>query len=118
MVGVPRERCRVRKANAALCPPFAVERAILNRLGDVRRADRFDTGEIGDGARNLEDAGIGTRREAELRHGAFDERGAGRVGTGECVEFLREHLGIATGSAEARMLTFAGDGDARRRDDG
>ena len=36
--------------------------AVLDRLGDVRRLDVFGGFEIGDGARDFEDAGAGAAR--------------------------------------------------------
>ncbi len=100
-------------AQVGLGAPLAIERAVLNRLGDVRRADPLRAREICDRARHLEHARVGAGREAELRHRTLDERGAGGIGAGEGVELARVHLGVATRGAKARVLALACGGDAR-----
>ena len=51
----------------------------MHGLGDVRGAERGAvrrTGQVGDGARDFEDAMIGPRAEAELLHRALQQRRA------------------------------------------
>ena len=42
-----------------------IEGAVLDRLGDVGGGDGVGAGEVGDGAGDLEDAGVGAGGEAE-----------------------------------------------------
>ncbi len=84
----------------------------------MRRTDAFDPGEIRNRASDLQDPGIGTCREPELRHGALDERGAGRVRARAGLKLAGIHLGVAPGGAEAHVLTLASPRDPRRDRDG
>ena len=50
----------------SICP---IQHSVLNRFADVDGADDFGRFEIGDGAGYLEDAGVGSGREAEAPEG-------------------------------------------------
>ena len=70
---------------------------ILQRLGQVRRADVFAAGQISDGARQFEDAVVGARRKLELVHGGLHQRLAGVVQLAEFAHFGGTHVGVAGG---------------------
>src|ERR1039458_9128097 len=60
-------------------PIAAVEGAVLDGFGDVADGDVLCSGQVGDGARNLEDAVVGAGGEALLLHGALEQAlGVGR----------------------------------------
>ena len=49
----------------ALPPVFSIQRAVLYGLGDVLGLDALRAGQVGDGARNLQHAGVGAVGELE-----------------------------------------------------
>src|SRR5271156_5027160 len=57
----------------ALAPVTAVERAVLDRFGDVGNGQLCLAFEVGDGAGDLQDAIVGAGTEALLLHGAFEK---------------------------------------------
>ena len=68
--------------------------------------------QIGDGARHLQDAIVGTRAKALLGHSPFEEPFAIRGQFAECADVARRHLGVAveffTRCGEAFELLLAG----------
>ena len=54
-------------------PIAAVERPVLNSLGDVRVADRLRALEVGNGARYFEDTVVGASAQTQPAHGAFQQ---------------------------------------------
>lgn len=46
----------------------AIQLTVAHSFGDVRAADGFAAGQVGDGAGDLEHAVIGARRQAQTRH--------------------------------------------------
>lgn len=66
-----------------------VKPAILDRLGDVRGADRRLPGEVGDGARDAQHTVIRPCGEHEPRQRVAKELVALLVGLAEAVDFAR-----------------------------
>ena len=67
-------------------PVATVELAVADGLGDVLGLDVGLSCEVGNGAGNLEDARIGTRRERQTFHGHAQEFKPGLVGFGILVD--------------------------------
>ena len=63
-----------------------VEAAVADGLGHVGSGDRHAVIEIGDGAREPPDLGVGPRRQAQAIDGASDERSAVRIERGDPLE--------------------------------
>ena len=106
-------------------PVAAVERAVLNGLGEVGDGDGGGAFEVGDGAGYLEDAVVGAGGEALLLHGALEQAFGVGGELAEGADLLGGHLGVgedgATGLAgdgagggleEAVVLELAGGEDA------
>ena len=79
----------------SLGPVGAVEGAVLDGLGDVARQDLFRVFEVGDGARDAQDAVVGAGGEAELGDGVFHLLFAFAVELAEAAQGARSHLGVA-----------------------
>src|SRR5664280_1254446 len=62
-----------RSGRCGLCPVAAVQRAVLDGLGNVPDGDVGLAAEVGDGAGDLEDAVVGAGAEALLLHGALQQ---------------------------------------------
>ena len=81
-----------------MCPAvfllFAGKAAILDGLGHMRGANAVATGQIGDGARHLEDAVIGARRQSQSLHRLSEQVGAGRIGLTVTFDFLVSQPGV------------------------
>src|SRR5213593_4757274 len=60
-------------STAPLDPQLAVERAVLDRFGYVLRLDALRTVEIGNRARDLEDAVVGAGAQVQFGHCHFQE---------------------------------------------
>ena len=58
---------------------FAVEGAVLDGFGDVRDLNVIDAAEVGDGAGDFEQAGVGAGGEADLLNGRAEQESE-RVG--------------------------------------
>lgn len=54
-------------------PVGPIKGAVLNRLRDVFRFKLGDAIEVGDGARNFQDAIVSPGAETLLRHGSFEK---------------------------------------------
>ncbi len=80
----------------ALAPssPHIDARVILQGFGDVRRGNGIGFGEIGDGARELEDAMEGASRELQALGGSAQERLGGGLDLAEGADFGGSHLGV------------------------
>ncbi len=78
-------------------------RPVLQRLCQVSGLDAITAGQVGDGAGQLEDAVIGTRRELQLVHGRAHQGAAGIIQLGKL-----SHLGWA-------HIRIAGDGASNGR---
>ena len=68
---------------------------VLNRLRQVMRLDLRRTLQIGDSARQLEDAVEGAGAHAQLRHAGAQQALAGLVQAAVLVHFRRAHVSIA-----------------------
>jgi hypothetical protein len=91
-------------------PKIAIQGAILDRLQDMRGLNVLSRGEIGDGARDLEDAIVGSGAQIELFHGEVQEFFAFRVQFAMCFQQTMGHLGIGAAfrtSGEAFVLELA-----------
>src|ERR1039458_7817120 len=85
----------VRMALVASRPKRAVQRPVLNRLGNMFRFKLRNTLQVGNRAGDFQDAVMGAGAEPLLSHGAFEQ--ALTIG-GEFAELtneLRRHLGVA-----------------------
>ena len=71
-----------------------VERAILNRFGQMGAANFFISGEIGDGPGDFENAGVRTCAQAQSRHRVFQQFLSGRVELAEFANIAAAHLRI------------------------
>src|SRR6185436_15401878 len=91
----------------------AVEAAVLDRLRQVRRADRLRPFDVGDGPSHLEHTVEGAHREAELLEGAGDERVPLGVETAKGAELARVHAGVGVdrSGGEPLALDLAGPRD-------
>jgi len=67
----------------------------LQRLGQMHRLDLLTPGQIRDGARQLEDAVIGARRQVQLRHGRAHQGLALIVHLTELPHLGHAHVGVA-----------------------
>ena len=56
---------RSRNTGHRLSPLAPLALAVLQRPGDVRRVDKVDAVEVGDGAADLEDPAVGTGEEVK-----------------------------------------------------
>src|SRR5260370_1144119 len=94
-----------------LCPIRAIERAVLNRFGKVACFEAGRLIEIGDGARDFQDAVVCARGEAHARNGIFQHFLA-LVGDGaEFPDQFRRHLRVGEDFLLAResvSLALAG----------
>lgn len=63
----------VRMESRRLRPVAAVERAVLDGLGQVRDGEMVGAFQVGDGARDFEDAVVGAGGESLLLHGALEK---------------------------------------------
>ncbi len=99
----------------------------MDRFCDVGDSDGWGCFEVGDGARDLENAIVGAGAEALLLHGAFEEALGVRGKLAESSDLLGGHLGVGEDGAarcaggalgadgcfkEAVVLDFAGGEDA------
>ena len=101
--------CPARPAIGGAAPEGShpVEAPIADGFRNVRRADGGRIGEVGDRARDLEDAVVRTRRQRQPCHRLREERGARGVGRAVRFDFAR---------AEARIgLALPLDSAARGR---
>jgi hypothetical protein len=98
-----------------------IERAVLDRLGDVRRGDALLAGEVGDRAGDLENARVGAGREPEALHGLLEQALALAVGLAVVAQITARHLGVREDAAALEALELAAAGrldagaDHRRR---
>ena len=94
-----------------LLPP--IEAPILNGLGEVRRADVVGADEIGDGARDAEDARVGARRQAEPLARRFEQLPAARVDAADAAHVAARDARVEPDAvSEARALAGARGADA------
>src|SRR6266404_5271823 len=83
-------RRRVRR----LSPVSAIERAIMDRFGDVVRLDLVGIFEVGDRAADFQDPIVGARGQAQTRHGAFQHRFALRINPAVAANQTGRHCGV------------------------
>jgi hypothetical protein len=76
-----------------LRPP--VQRSVLNRLGQMLLADLFAAGEVGNGAGDFEDAGVGAGGETEAVGDHLHQFLSGLVEGAELSDLARFHGGVA-----------------------
>lgn len=87
-----------------------VQRAVLDRLQHIVRADVLRATEIGQGAGDLEDTVVGAGGEVHLAHGMLHVAVAHVVELAVLLHLARAHGGIGAGlaSLEAALLDLAG----------
>ena len=85
-----------------------IEAAILNRLGEMLLADMLGSIEIGDGACNLEDAGVAAGGEAEALGNKFEQAVAGFVRLAMFANEACRHLGVAVDAAVVEAIFLDG----------
>lgn len=96
-----------------LTPELPVQRAVLDRLGDVLRQELIGSRQIGDGAGDFQELVVGAGGDVELLHGLMEQRvrlgghGAGRADL--AVAQLR--VGQQAGGFEAPALPTTGGQD-------
>lgn len=69
-------------------------RTVLQRLGQMMRADRLLPGQVGDCSRQLEDAVVRARRELELAHRRAHQRLTGVVEIAVNLHLFGAHVGV------------------------
>ena len=79
-----------------------IQSPILDPLGQMRLADLRFAGEVGDGAGDLEDAGVGAGREAETVGAKFQKFLAGLVEGAEFADVAGGHAGVGDRAKGAR----------------
>ena len=94
---------------AHLCPIVAVERAVIDRLADVRRGNVRARFQIGDGARDLENPVVRASRQALPQHRALQQVFAFRIECAKPSNLRRRHRRIRVNfiTAESFELYFA-----------
>src|SRR5450432_3273179 len=96
--------------------PAGAERApILDGLGQMRRADAFAFGQIGDRARHAKDAVIGARGQAESIQRAFEQAAIGSSKFAIALRFAVAQCGIWFAGALLLALTRGDDPGTHRR---
>lgn len=82
----------------------------MNRLEQVRRLDAIGGGEVGDGARDFQDAIVGSRGKVELFHRLLKQIAERRVDRAMFADLRVGHprVGSDLGARKARMLARAG----------
>ncbi len=83
-----------RSGNAGHVDSLRPPRPVLDRLGDVRRLNRVGSGQVGDGACQLEDAVIRTGAELHLAHGRAQQLPAGLVHGAVVAHLGGSHVGV------------------------
>ena len=112
-------RARARPAHSGgSIKQVAVEAAVLDGYEQVGRGGGVGAGQVGDGARDLEDAVVGARGEVQLFHGLLQEPAEGGVGSAVRADLRMRHAGVDGGAraGEAGALAEAGGLDARADD--
>ena len=92
-------------------PALAVERAVLNSLGQMLNLNFVGARQVGDGAGHFQDAVVGAGAEAEALHGGFEQLAAGRAYLANVFHHLRGHHGVGVHLGllgKALTLNFAG----------
>lgn len=79
---------------------LAVEGAVLDRFEDVVGAELVLSGEVGDGAGDLEDAIVGAGGEIELLHSLLEELGALGGDFAVLAHDFGAHIGVGAGAGE------------------
>ncbi len=90
-------------------PQISVEGAVLDRFGDVVRADLLLRVEIGDGPRDFQYPVISARAEIQLRHGHFHHAFRIRAELAERLDLARAHARVRASlpfAAETLALNF------------
>ena len=93
----------------------------MDGLEEVVGGDRVGAGEVGDGARDLEDAVVGAGGEVELLHGLLEKLAERRIDGAMLADLRVRHAGVGAGArageagalAEARGLDAGADGGRR-----
>src|SRR5580704_3828794 len=73
----------------------AIERSILYRLTDMMRGDRARAVEVGNRARDFQDARVGARAQAEAIDRQFQQALAARLDLAMEPQIARAHLRVA-----------------------
>src|SRR5262249_31115711 len=84
----------VLRASMAEPSELPVQRAVLDRFGHGRDADAVFTGEVGDGAGELEDPVVGPRRETEAADGKLEQLLRLRLDLAEGLHLPAVHRGV------------------------
>src|ERR1022692_4477256 len=84
--------CSIR--GSASVPIITIQTAILHRFRHVLGGDGLGFAQVGDGARQLEDAVVCAGRESHAAHGHFERALAGLVQRAQLADVARGHLGV------------------------
>ena len=93
-----------------LVPKAPVQRSVLNSLQKMRWKYTFASGEIGNGARDLEDATVSSGAQVEFLHRAVEEFATLSIQFAVGLQKAMGHLGVGPAfwfSCEALLLEFA-----------
>src|SRR5438876_4863844 len=93
-----------------LRPVAAVERPVLDGFGDVRGADGLGALEVGDGARDFQNAVVGAGAQTQAGHGVFEQAFALGRNIAIFADLSRAHLGVAVDLFTLVALELAAPG--------
>jgi len=75
-------------------PQIPIQGTVLDGLHHVRGLDGGASSEVGDGARDFQDAVVGAGAELEIRHGVAEELLPGAVELAVLLDLAVGHLGV------------------------
>ena len=86
-------------------PP--IQHPVLQRLGHVGGLYVVAVGEVGDGARDAQNARVGTRRQPEAVDAGLEEAATGRVESAVALELGGSHGGVGGAGRIAQALALS-----------
>ena len=81
-------------------PLRTIQGAVLDGFEEVFAGDGLGAGEVGDGAGDAEDAGVGAGGEAEFVHGGTEDGLRGGLEGAEALELAGGEVGVAADAGE------------------
>ena len=100
----------MRRPKRASIEEIPVQTAVLDGFEEVGRGDGAGPGEIGDSARDLENAIVGAGREVQLFHGLLQQDSKGAIDGTMLADLRMGHAGVDSGAraGEACVLPSTG----------